>query len=280
MESKIEHKKTKQKREKLYLSKDVEIASEFAKQVHKELSGMVTAVILFGSAFRKKSPKKSYDVDVMIILDDVRISMSADVVQTYRIIIQKIISEVAPKRLHVQILHLSAWWGYVRAGDPVAINVLRDGIALVDTGWFDPLQALLDEGKIRPSEEAVWTYMNMAEASLYRSENHLVNAAMDLYWAVIDAAHAALMSANIVPTNPKNVADTLREVFVGKRELDEKHARTMDLFYSVSKEIVHKKLQKVEPKDFKKYKELASEFVKAAKKIVRQNSEAVIRKPR
>lgn len=261
---------SKQERQKKFAPKDQEIMMEFTKQVTKELGGMVSAVVLFGSSTRKENTP-AHDLDVLLILDDIKIQMSAELVQTYRIVIEKIISEVSKEKLHVQILHLTAWWGYVRAGDPVAINILREGFSIVDTGFFDPLQALLDDGKIRPSEEAIYTYMNASDASLFRADSHMINAVMDLYWAVIDASHAALMSADQIPRNPGQVADMLREVFVRNGKLTEKEAKTMEMFYSLSKEIVYKKLKKVEPEEFKEYQKLALSFVEQAKKLIEAN---------
>jgi len=275
MQIKTHKRRTKQLREKKYSKKDIDVAFDFSKKINANLGGLVSAVVLFGSSFRRlsrgKATKATSDIDILVILDDVKIKMTADVVQTYRIIVKKTIADVAPDRLHIQILHLTAWWGYVRAGDPVAINILRDGFALVDTGWFDPLQALLDAGKIRPSEEAIWTYANMAEASLFRAQSHIITATMDLYWAVIDAAHAALMSEDVIPSSPKHVADMLREHFVKKGELAEKQAKTMEMFYGISKDIVHKKIDRVDSKDFNDYVKLASSFLDAMKKIIKKN---------
>tara|TARA_Y100000310_G_scaffold340118_1_gene434854 strand:+ start:370 stop:1209 length:840 start_codon:yes stop_codon:yes gene_type:complete len=277
MQFKTHKRRTKQVREKKYLKKDVDVAFEFAKKVNANLGGLVTAVVLFGSSFRRlsrgKTPSKpTKDIDILLILDDVRIRMTPDVVQTYRIIVKKTIADVAADRIHVQVLHLTAWWGYVRAGDPVAVNILRDGFALIDTGWFDPLQALLDAGKIRPSEEAIWTYTNMADASLFRAQSQIVSATMDLYWGVIDAAHAALMSVDAIPPNPKHVADLLRKHFVSKGELAEKQAKTMEMFFKISKAIVHKKVDKVSSKDYDDYVTLANRFVEAMKKIIKKNT--------
>lgn len=274
MQFKTEPRDTKQKRQEKFAPKDVEIAMNFAKKVTENLGGLVSAVVLFGSSFRrigKVKPKTSNDVDILLILDDVRIKMTPDVVQTYRIIVKKTSAEIAPERLHIQILHLTAWWGYVRAGDPVATTILRDGFALVDTGWFDPLQALLDDGRIRPSEESIWTYLNMADASLFRSKDHILGAVMDLYWSVIDSAHSAIMSAGEIPQAPKHVADMLRKSFVKEGKLDEKYAKVMEMFYHLSKEIVHKKISEISAKDCTEYSGLAEGFVKEMKRLVKEN---------
>ncbi len=266
MKIKVEKPQRKSRKEKFGKS-DQDIAMEFAKQAYKELGEMTSAIVLFGSKARESDTQKS-DLDILIILDDIKIQMTPEIVQTYRILIEKIASEIAPKRLHIQVLHLTAWWGYVRAGDPIAINILRDGFALVDTGFFDPLQALLDNGAIRPSEEAVWMYYNMAPAALFRSESNIITATMDLYWACIDSAHAALMAHGFVPPNPEDVSDLLREKFVKPKILEEKYAKTMDMFYKLSKDIIHRNIKSIRGEEWDEYKELAQDFVKEMKKFV------------
>ncbi len=78
-------------------------------------------IVVFGSATKGK--RKPTDIDILVILDDVRLQFSEDVVQTYRIIAQKIIADTHKERLHVQSMKFSSFWEYVRAGDPVATNI-------------------------------------------------------------------------------------------------------------------------------------------------------------
>jgi len=90
---------------------------------------------------------------------------------------------------------LSSFWEYVRAGDPVVINILRDGLALVDSGFFDPLQALLFRGRIRPSQEAINNYYARAPTTLNNSMWHVLQATVDLYWAVRSTNGTLIMPA-------------------------------------------------------------------------------------
>src|SRR3989339_1984903 len=166
--------------------KDFDVAQQFAKKVYKEFGTFISAIILFGSVAQRKD--KRYDVDMLIVIDDIRIKLYPEIMEAYKVIVEKAILDISP-RIHVQTMKYSSFWEYVRAGDPVAINILRSGIALIDTGFFDPLQILLDQGRIRPSEESIFTYYTMAPASINRSQQHLLTATVDLYWAAIDAAH-------------------------------------------------------------------------------------------
>src|SRR3989344_1850324 len=201
-------------------------ARKFSKIVYKEFGDFIKAIVLFGSVAKKsKDPK---DIDVLIIIDDVKFKFSKELVEAYRLIVEKAVADTDRERLHIQSMKFSNFWEYMRAGDPVATNILRYGIALVDVGFFDPLQMLLDQGRIRPSKEAIYTYFTMAPASLGRANNHLLQAAVDLYWAVIDASHAALMKYGEIPPSPeyerykKLSEDFVKEI---KKYLEKKEKR-------------------------------------------------------
>ncbi len=263
----FEVKEREQKNISRYLNEDLELARKFARIVYHEFGKFVSALVLFGSAASNiQSPSR--DIDILIILDDVRIRFSKELVETYRIITEKAIAATDPKRLHVQSMKLTAFWEYVRAGDPVAINILRSGVALIDTGFFDPLQALLDQGRIRPTDESVWTYFTMAPASLHRSEQHILTAAVDLYWAAIDAAHSALMVVGEIPPSPVHVADMINKVLAGQGHITKKSARTMEELYKLFKGITHRDIKSISGKDYDNYRKMAESFVNDMKYFI------------
>lgn len=261
-------KREKRDVEKFYPETDFEIAKKFAERVYKEFGEFVRAVVLFGSAAKEK--KKAGDIDILVILDDVRIRFTEDVVQTYRVILEKIVADTEPKRLHIQSMKFTSFWEYVRAGDPVATNILRYGIALIDTGFFDPLQALLDMGRIRPSDEAIYTYFSMAPASVYKAKQHLLGAAVDLYWAVIDSAHAVLMKIGEVPPSPEHVADVMEKTLVKRKLISRKSVATMRLMYRIFKGITSREITDISGEQYDGYKERAERFVKEMEKILRK----------
>jgi uncharacterized protein (UPF0332 family)/predicted nucleotidyltransferase len=254
-----------------YPISDISIARKFAKLVRKELGDFVMALALFGSSARGE--RQSRDIDILIIIDDVHLELNREVVQTYRIILAKLIAEVSPERLHVQTMNWTTFWEYVRAGDPVAINILRDSIALIDTGFFDPLQTLLFQGRIRPSHESIWTYYSLAPASLQRAKANIDMAVIDLYWAVIDSAHAALMSIGEIPPSPAHVADMIKKKLVEPGHIDERYAYIMEHMYDVSKKIMHREVASVDGKTYDKYVRLAHEFVNEMKKFIEKKKE-------
>src|SRR3989344_2758522 len=136
-----------------YATDDVKVAQQFAQKVKNELGDFLVAVIMFGSSARM-SAKEGSDIDVLIVGDDITFQLTPPLIESYRIIVENIVASTS-RRLHVTSMTFTSFWEYVKVGDPVAINILRDGIALIDTGFFNPLQVLLKQGRIRPSEESI-----------------------------------------------------------------------------------------------------------------------------
>src|SRR3989338_7155710 len=186
-------------------------------------------------------------------------SLTPELVEAYRVIVQKLIARISTK-LHIISLRFTTFWEYIRAGDPIGINMLRDGIALIDTGFFDPLQALLKRGRIRPTQESIWTYFIRAPNTLHNSKWHILQGTFDLYWAVIDSAHAALMKLGEIPPTPEHVSDLLQEKMVAKKLLEQKYVTTMRNFYKISKMISHREIREIKCAEFDRYFEEAADF--------------------
>ncbi|MBN2567386.1 nucleotidyltransferase domain-containing protein [Candidatus Woesearchaeota archaeon] len=250
---------------KYYKKDELDIAYLFTKRLYAEFGIFLRAVVLFGSIARKQ--QGSNDIDILVVVDDVQIELSAHVVESYRLIAEKIIRETSDK-IHLTTLKLTTFWEYIRAGDPVGINLLRDGVPLVDTGFFEPMQALLFQGRVRPSAEAVHVYYHRAPRTLGNSKWHLLQASLDLYWAVIDAGHAALMKLGEIPPSPSHVADMIDERMVKAGIVKPKYAAVMRKFYRLSKEILHKERHEVSGREFDTLYQEADGFVREMRRVI------------
>ncbi|MBI3036530.1 nucleotidyltransferase domain-containing protein [Candidatus Woesearchaeota archaeon] len=226
-----------------YNKEELKIAYEFARRMHGEFGDFLKAIVVFGST-AKHIASKAGDVDILVVVDDVTVTPTQELVEAYRIIVEKMVTDVST-RLHVTTIKLSTFWEYIRAGDPIGMNILRDGVALLDTGFFDPLRALLMRGRIRPSEEAVWTYFARAPRTLHNAKWHVLQAVIDMYWAVIDAAHAALMMLGETPPSPDHVAFILEEKLVKPNHLDRKYAVIVNKLYLLQKKIMHREIREI-----------------------------------
>ena len=267
MEFNIE--KRKKKNSDKYHKNDIDIAYSFAKKAYKELGSFVKAIVIFGSAAKKKT--NSHDIDVMMVVDDITMVLTQELVEGYRIIVEKIVQDVSTK-LHITTLRYTNFWEYIRSGDPVAINILRDGYAIIDTGFFEPLQALLYQGRIRPSQEAIWTYFTRAPMTITNSKWHILQGIIDLYWSVIDSAHAALMKANEVPPSPEFAADLLEDKLVRKGLIDKKYPHIMRKFYDVMKMIEHRDIKEISGSQYQDYLKEAEDFVEAMQDFIKKDT--------
>lgn len=259
-----------------YNRDELGIAYEFAKRMHAEFGDFLKAIVLFGSTV-KRAPNKRGDVDILAIVDDVTVTPTQELVEAYRIIVEKLVTDVST-RLHVTSVKLSTFWEYIRAGDPIGMNILRDGVALLDTGFFDPLRALLVRGRIRPSEEAVWTYFARAPRTLHNAKWHILQAVVDMYWAVIDSAHAALMAIGETPPSPDHVAALLEEKLIRPSHLHKKYAATVTKFYELQKKIIYREIREIKGQQLDTLLKEAQEFVEKVDELI--NKRYKTRKPK
>lgn len=249
-----------------YHRHNVDLAYVFAKRAYNEFDTFLKAIVLFGSTMKDKGSNEG-DIDILLIVDDVSINLSAEIVETYRVIVERLIADTS-RKLHVTTLKFTTFWEYIKAGDPIGINILRDGVPLIDSGFFEPLQRLLFTGRIRPTYESIWAYFSRAPRTLYNSKWHMMQATIDLYWAVIDSAHAAIMKMGEIPPRPEDVAAMLNEKLVKKKLLDKKYVHTMEFFYEIFKKIIHREIREIRATDYERYYKAAEAFVKEMERIL------------
>ncbi len=90
-----------------YPKEDIDVVYTFSKEVKKELGNLLKGIILFGSTARHlNTNKKSNDIDILLIIDDVTVKLTAELIQTYRIIVEKIVVRIS-KKLHITSLRLT-----------------------------------------------------------------------------------------------------------------------------------------------------------------------------
>ncbi|MDK2850063.1 MAG: hypothetical protein PWP03_382 [Candidatus Woesearchaeota archaeon] len=252
---------------KNYDEESLNIVYNFAKKMTKEFGDLIKVIAIFGSATKKEDLDPNSDIDVLVVVDDVDFKIDDALAQTYRVLTGKIVEKVS-KKLHVTTLKLTHFWEYVKVGDPVVLNILRDGFAVLDSGFFTPLQVLLYQGRIRPSEEAIYTYFERAPRSLKQVEYNLLKSISDLYWAMIDSAHAALMRIGEMPANPREIPKIVEEKLVNTKLVSKDCADFAKEIYELSKKIAHNEIKEVSGAEIDELKERARKFVDEMKKIV------------
>lgn len=246
-----------------------EIAMDFATKVYKEFNTLIKSIVLFGSSARQET-KKDSDIDIIIILDDVTTKFDNELISWYRKNLGKVVVQNKYIRpLHINSVKLSTWWQDVIRGDPIVINVLRYGEAMIDFGgFFNPLRVLLKEGKIKSTPEAIYTLLERAPTHLSRARGATLATVDGLYWCMVDAAHAALISAEITPPSPEKIPEYLDQYFVKNKLLNKKYIDYYSEMHKVAKDIVHGKRSEVTGKFTDEWFVKSDEFLREMANLV------------
>jgi len=223
----------------------------------KKFEKYVIGYVAAGSLFRGDSNPN--DIDVYIIIDDtdVKKMSRAELKDKLRAIIIGMGYEasrfagIEGAQFHVQTYILTDFWDSIRDANPVIFTFLRDGVPLYDRGVFMPWKLLLQQGKIKPSPEAIDMNMDIGEKLLQRVKAKLLSVVgEDLYYAALNPSQAALMLYGIPPPTPKETVQLLDEIFVKKEKLlEKKYVDTLDKVRKAYKDIEHGKMKEITGKE-------------------------------
>lgn len=258
-------KKSKSEQIKRYGKIKYDIAYQFAGELFKKFPELVKSIVLFGSVYKQKAGESS-DIDVMVVIDDCSIRITNTFVNWFNLEVANLI-KLIDSRLHVNTVPLSVFWENVKAGEPVAINVLRYGVPLIDTGYFEPLQFLLKKGRIKPTFEAISNCITRAPWHIVRADSKVLNAVMDLHWVMVDAAQAALMNNEQVPPSKEDIPNLLMRTFVKNRKLKKTYVNDFIELYHVAKMIEHGKVSEISGAKYDTYKKMAKRFYNKMKRF-------------
>ncbi len=253
----------------LKLASEREIAMDFASKMYREFDRMIKSVVLFGSSAKHVAMPDS-DIDIIVIIDDVEIAWDEELIAHYREELARIVkSNPYKKALHINTVKLSTWWNDLMRGDPVVLNVIRFGDPLIDYGgFFTPLKVLLAQGKIGATPEAVYNLIQRSPAHYLRARRSMLDVVDGLYWAMVDAAHAALIAANVMPASPEHIDDVLSEVFVKNKVLSKRAVEDYEEIHKLAKDIIHGKRVHIEGKKLDELLVKTDNFLRVMNKLV------------
>lgn len=262
-------KKVKAGQRKIMSEKD--LAMDFALSVQKKFDRMIKSSILFGSQAKDNATPRS-DIDIVLVIDDASIEWDLELIAWYREELGKLIaSKSYGRNLHVNTIKLTTWWQDLIHGDPVVLNILRYGEALVDLGgFFNPLKSLLVQGKIRSTPEAAFVALQRAPTHLVRSQMAEIGAVEGIYWTMIDSAHAALITSGKTAPSPEHIPDLLTEMFVETGMLGSGYVRAITDLMVLHKDITHGKVTDLKGAEIDKWQEIAANFMKEMTRLVNQ----------
>ncbi len=245
------------------------IAMDFASKVHEKFDRLIKASILFGSQTKNTSSTNS-DIDIIIIIDDASVSWDLELISWYREELGKLIAKQNyGGELHINTVKLTTWWQDLLQGDPVIINILRYGEALIDSGgFFNPIKSLLLQGKIKSTPEAVYSALQRAPMHLARSKAAEMGAIEGVYWTMIDSAQAALMTAGKLPPSPEHIPQMLKETFVDAGMLKINYVQAIRDLFLLHKAISHGETKQIRGADIDTWQKTAEGFLSEMTRII------------
>jgi len=242
-----------------------QIVLEFSKELVGKFNGLIRVVTLFGSTAQNKNTSNS-DIDVLIIVDDIY-NQWDDVVKAYYYkSLSEILSNDKFKKLHVTTIPLSLFWEMVKEGDPLAINIIRKGIPILDTfSLFAALKKMLILGKIRPSEEAIAALEARIPYYINMYHFHISKALEMAYWIFIESAQSALMHAGIsaAPEDIPRYLDTL----VKSRLIDKIFLKWYRSIYELVHKLAHREIEKISADTVEEWFQRALDFNRKMKEV-------------
>ncbi|VVB82336.1 Uncharacterised protein [uncultured archaeon] len=207
-----------------------------------------------------------------MIIDDVSIVWDQELIGWYREELDKLIRKNPyQKDLHINTIKLSTWWEDLMRGDPVVLNVLRYGEAMIDFGgFFEPLKFLLLTGKIKSTPEAIYNCLQRAPEHFLRSRAAELGSVEGLYWAMVDSSQAALIAAGIAPASPEHIPADLKELFVDKGKLKIKYTIWYRDLLMLHKKIVHGDITDLKGIEIDMWQERTQDFMRTMADLVNQ----------
>src|SRR3989339_558306 len=98
--------KTKPKpNEKNYHLENLKITRDFSKELLNEMGELVRSIVLFGSN-SNNTQKKTSDIDIMIVLNNVSVFVTPELREAYKIITNKLNQSIAQNKIHLMTINL------------------------------------------------------------------------------------------------------------------------------------------------------------------------------
>ncbi len=256
----------------------IKIAEVHKTMILKKFEKYIVSYVLAGSLVKGRATKES-DIDVWVVVDDtdVKRMSRAELKDKLRAIIIKYGIDAGEitgikNKLNIQVYILTEFWDSLKEANPVIFTLLRDGVPFYDRGIFMPWKHLLKMGRIKPSQEAIDLFKTTGKEILPRVKSKLRDIGTeDLYYAMLTPAQAAIMLYGLPPKDPKETAETLREIFVKKEGiLEEKYAKMLERVIKLRKDVEHGVKKEVTGKEIDELISDADKFLKRIDRLFTQ----------
>lgn len=262
--------KMKEMREKSQ-QRRFEAVEEFSDKLNEKLGDKVKVVAVWGSVPQGEHGYDS-DIDTLVILDDTK--LKKDVPDEAKQKIRRKVTELAKEtdeRITIQYFpFLTDFWDSLRKGEPLAIEAVRNGEPVYDTGIFMPAKRLLERGKITGTQESVRKRLKLAAGGFKKAEKNFKSSIPHkLEQVMANAGQAPIMLVGKTPPGKEKVPDTLEEMFAEKDMLEDEYieiARELSEFGDMGE----KTPDEVTGEMVQEHLEKTDEFVRRMHKLVSQ----------
>lgn len=242
--------------------------------VLRKFEKYVATYAVGGSLVRGTADKDS-DVDTFVVIDDTDVKKMPrmQLLERLRSYIYDYIREATALAgvkniLNVQVYLMTDFWQSVKDATPVIFTFIRDGVPMHDRGTFLPWKLLLKMGKIKPSPEAVDTFMKYGEQNDALVKRRMIDAMIDIYWGVVTPTQALMMLAGQAPPVPKTIVEDVRKEFMEKEKImDMKELKILEKVVKLYKDYEHGKLQGISGAEMDQLLKDAGEYDKKLKEL-------------
>jgi len=246
-----------------------EVIKRFSKKILEKYGPMIKSIVAWGSVVRNEFTHKS-DIDVVILVDDTRGNLSKGLRAQIDDFVFKTANEVDEKLSPQPVWTITEFMSMIRRTSPLAYNLLKDGVAVYDTGFFLTNKRLLDMGEIPITREAVESRMENVPKRLRRAEHaKLYIIAEDLYYATLDSLQAVVMYMGRGPPDANHAAEVGRKYLVENGLTKEEYIKIIEDIINFRKGTEHREIKEIKGEEIDKYIERAKKFVKEMERILK-----------
>ncbi|MCK4634309.1 MAG: nucleotidyltransferase domain-containing protein [Candidatus Aenigmarchaeota archaeon] len=271
----IKNKKTRIKKKMSKKIRDFEkkrradVIKKFSKKVLDKYGPYVKAIVAWGSVVRNEFHSKS-DIDVVILIDDTRGNLTKKIRGEIDDFMFKAAEETDKMLSPQPVWTITEFVSMTRRCSPLAYNLLKDGVAVYDTGFFLTHKRLLERGEMPLTKEAVENRMENVPKRLRRAQHaKMYIIAEDLYYACLDSLQAVVMFMGRGPPDANHAAEVGRKYLVENKLTKEETIKIIEDIINFRKKTEHKEVKDIKGEEVDKFIERAKKFVKEMERVLK-----------
>lgn len=262
-------KKTGKKLREFEKKRRAEVIKKFSKKMLDKYGPYVKAIVAWGSVVRNEFTQKS-DIDVVVLMDDTKGNFSPKVREEVDEFMFKAAEETDKMLSPQPVWSITEFMSMIRKCSPLAYNLLKDGVAVYDTGFFLTNKRLLERGEMPLTKEAVENRMENVPKRIKRAENaKLYIIAEDLYYACLDSLQAVVMYMGRGPPDANHAAEVGRKYLVESGLAKEETIKIIEDIIEFRKKTEHKEIKDIKGEEIDTFIGRAKKFVEEMERILK-----------